>query len=185
MATKDELKGELDALGVEYPLNASKDELEALLADNQLEEEAESEEDNQSDDEADEGSEEEAESEEEDVETEVETEDATGETTRYGVYRGNSDNCVSVFTQENHGLDFKKLAEAKAKQLSEGGIDHEARPFVDPARPEPDKNVVNIVNKNNNLVRQFSLVTHGKDYRKFAEDFVAKYGEKKGLHIQS
>lgn len=172
MSKRDELKARCDELGIEYPKNATDEKLEALIA------EAEA---GSDDEESEEGSEEEAADE---VETEVETEDATGEVTRYGVYRGNSNNCVAVYTQENHGLDFKKLAESKAKQLSEGGIDHEARPFVDPAQPEVDKNVVNIVNKNNNLVRQYTLVTHGKDYRKLAEAFVEKYGEKKGLHIQ-
>lgn len=169
MATKDELKGELDALGVEYPAGATKDELEALLADNQPEEETESEEDNQSEEEV---SEEEV---EEEVESEEEFSDA-GEVTRYGVYKG--DNCVAVFSLLNHGEDFKKLAEAKAKAMN-----LEARPFVDPGKPEVDKNTVRIVNKNGNAVREYSLKIHGKDYKKYAEAFVEKHGEKKGLKI--
>lgn len=182
MATNNELKAILDERGVKYAANANKDELEKLVKDsepdeteegNQSEEDSEEQEEGSGDEEgpedgADEG---------EDLESDVDTADASGDVTKYGVYKGAA--CVAVFNVVNHGDDFIKIAKAKAKAI--GGV---ARPYVDPKEPEPEKDVVNIVNRNGNLVRQFALSTHGKEYAKLAEDFVAKYGEKKGLHIQ-
>lgn len=192
MSKKDDLKARLDELGVEYPSNATNDELEALIAEAEAatddseeseEETEESEEDAETEEEESEDDSEEEESEDEEEANEPEFSDASADVTRYGVYRG--DNCVAVFTQENHGDDFKEIAEAKAKKLSEGGREHTARPFEDPAKPTPEKNVVVIVNKNGNEVRTFSQRVHGKEYKKLADDFVKKYGEKKGLHIKS
>lgn len=105
-------------------------------------------------------------------------EDASAEVTKYGVYRG--DTCIAVFTKVNHGDDFIKIAKAKAKALNAV-----ARPFVNPLEPEVEKTVVNLVNASNNLVRQFSLSVHGKDYVKLAEAYVEKYGAKQGIHIQT
>lgn len=116
--------------------------------------------------------------EEDEVESEVETEDATGEVTRYGVYIGET--AVAILTLENHGKDFKKIAEAKAKAM--GG---KAKPYTDPAKPETEKTVVNVVNGSNSLVRQYSLSAHGKDYKKLAESFVEKHGVKRGLRIKA
>lgn len=115
---------------------------------------------------------------EEDVESEVETEDATGDVTRYGVYKGPS--LVAVYNAVNHGPDFIKLAKARAKK-----IDGEARPYVDPKEPAVEKTVVNIVNASGSLVRQFAKSTHGKDYEKLANDFLEKYGERRGYRVQS
>lgn len=114
---------------------------------------------------------------EEEVDSEVETEDATGDVTRYGVYMGAG--LVAVYNVVNHGPDFIKLAKARAEKI--GG---EARPYVDPKEPAVEKTVVNIVNASNSLVRQFAKSTHGKDYQKLAEDFLAKYGVKRGYRIQ-
>ena len=171
MATKDEIKAKLDKAGIEYPSNANKDELEALLP----EEESEEGEDGDVE-ESEEGETEEGED-GEDTETEEDFEDATGEVTKMGIYQGEA--LVAVYNVVNHGKDFVKLAKAKAKAI--GGV---AKPYVDPAEPEVEKTVVNIVNKSGSLVRQFALSSHGKDYAKLADAFVEKYGEKKGLHIQ-
>jgi len=114
----------------------------------------------------------------EEVESEVETEDATGDVTRYGVYMGET--AVAILTLENHGKDFKKIAEAKAKKM--GGV---AKPYLDPAKPAVEKTVVNIVNASGSLVRQFAKSTHGKDYEKLAADFLEKHGEKRGYKIKS
>lgn len=119
---------------------------------------------------------EEAEADEE-LEAEVETTDSTGEVTEYGVYKGET--CVATFTLENHGKDFVKLAKAKAKTIGA-----EARPYEDPVEAGKEKTVVNVVNASNNLVRQFALSTHGKDYVKLANAFIEKHGEKKGYKIQ-
>lgn len=165
MATKNQLKRELDALGIEYDAAASKEKLEALIPTNK-EESGEPE------------SEEETETEtEEELESEVKTVDATGDVTKYSVFKGQS--LVKVYNHLTHGKNFIALAEAYAERI--GGT---ARPYIDPEEEAREKTVVNVVNKNGNLVRQFALSTHGKDYVKLADTFVEKHGEKKGLHIQ-
>ena len=108
---------------------------------------------------------------------EVETEDATGDVTRYGVYKGSS--LVAVYNNVNHGDDFIKLAKARAEK-----IDGTAKPYVDPAEPVVDTDVVNIVNGSGSLVRQFSLAVHGKDYEDIANAYFEKHGEKRGLKIE-
>lgn len=179
MATKDELKSELDALGVEYPANANKDELEKLLADNQPEEESEDEEseDEESEEETEDEETDEESEEDEESESEEEFEDAA-EVREYGVYRGN--NLVTKYTLLNHGDDFVKLAKEKAKTIPGA----EARPFVDPARPVIEKTSVAVVNQNGNEVRRYSKSVHGNDYLKLADAFIEKHGEKKGYRLQ-
>lgn len=114
--------------------------------------------------------------EEAEAEANVETEDATGDVTHYGVYKGPA--LVAVYNNVNHGDDFIKLAKARAKK-----IDGTAKPFVDPDEPVVDKDVVNIVNASGSVVRQYSLVAHGEDYKDLADAYLEKYGEKRGLKI--
>lgn len=189
MAKVPEIKKELDKLKVDYPAGATKPELEALLKKKKAEKPEEEDKKEGEDSEEGKGGEDSKEGEEgegnegqdgeegKEGEDGEDFEDASGEVTKMGIYKGSA--LVSVFTKVNHGKDFVKLAKAKAKDI--GGT---AKPYVNPDEPEVEKTVVNIVNKSNNLVRQFALSTHGKDYEKLADAFIEKYGEKKGLHIQ-
>lgn len=101
------------------------------------------------------------------------------EVTEYGVYNAAGE-VVKIFNNVNHGKDFKKIAEAYAERNK-----MTAKPYVAPLTPEElETDVVHVVTSNDQPKRSFSLVVHGKDYKKIAAQFVEKYGIKKGYKIK-
>lgn len=101
------------------------------------------------------------------------------EVTEYGVYSAVGE-VVKIFNNVNHGKDFKKIAEAYAERNK-----LTAKPYVAPLTPEElETDVVHILTSNDQPVRSFSLVVHGKEYKKLAAQFVEKYGNKKGYKMK-
>ena len=101
------------------------------------------------------------------------------EVTVYAVY-SDKGALVKMFNNVNHGKDFKKLAEAYAERNN-----MVAKPYVAPLTPEElETDVVHILTSNDQPVRSFSLVVHGKEYKKLAAQFVEKYGNKKGYKVK-
>lgn len=156
MATKDEIKAQLDEAGVEYTASMTKDELEALLPTNTEAEET-------ADDAAAEASE--------------TFEDASGEVGKVGLFTAQGV-LVRTFNIVQHGEDFIDIANTHAKANG-----FTVKPIVD-AAAEIEKDSVNVVNASGNVVRKYSKAIHGDDYLDLAKDFVTKHGKKKGVKIE-
>ncbi|UOF78911.1 hypothetical protein [Caudoviricetes sp.] len=120
---------------------------------------------------------------EEEVTDEVEEEDASAPVTKFAVYQDNR--VVKIFNGVTHGADYKKIAKGLAERLQAKNPTSqiEAKAYFDKVDPEPDQNVVKIVNASNSLVREYSLATHGKDYAKIAAAFLEKHGAKRGYRV--
>lgn len=120
---------------------------------------------------------------EKEIVDEVEEVVASASTNKFGVYLNGR--LVTVVNSVNHGKDYKKIAQAMADRLQEKQPEAVvvAKAYEDPKEPEPEKDLIKIVNGSNSLVREFSRTNHGKDYAKLATDFLAKYGVKRGYRI--
>lgn len=133
-----------------------------------------------------EGDDETVEDESEEGEDEEEDEtfsDASEKSTKCAVYQRGR--LIKIYNVVTHGDDYKKIAKAHAKRLTEADPANpgEAKDFFDPKTDEPSKDAVRIVNASNSLVREFSLATHGKNYRDLADAFIEKHGVKRGYRI--
>lgn len=117
------------------------------------------------------------------VEEVIEETDAAMPVTKFAVYRNGV--LFKIFNSITHGSDFKEIAKALAARLSEeDGTEAEAKPYIDEAEPEIDPNVSTVVNASNNVVREYSLAVHGKDYKKIAASYIEKHGEKRGYRLR-
>lgn len=127
--------------------------------------------------------EEEVEADEEEVEEEIEEQDASATSTKFAVYQDGR--LVKIFNSVTHGKDYKKIAKGLADRLQEKTptSTFTAKAFVDIQEPEPEKDVVRIVNASNSLIREYSLSAHGKDYEKIAHAFLEKHGVKRGYRV--
>jgi regulator of protease activity HflC (stomatin/prohibitin superfamily) len=121
---------------------------------------------------------------EDEIENEVEDADVTAlPVTKFAVYKNNV--LVKVFNSTTHGKEFKDIAKGLAKRLQEAnpGDVVEAKVFVDPSVPEVDPNSVTVVNASKSVIRVFTLVSHGKNYKEIADAFIEKHGVKRGYRI--
>lgn len=99
--------------------------------------------------------------------------------TKFAVYEG--DKVVKIYDEVTHGADFAKIAKGYAER--KGLTAKEYFPELELAE-KIDPDTVTIVTTNNQVVRVFSLAAHGKGYEKLAEQFIAKYGERKGYKVK-